>query len=102
MTEVVLQAISLSELQISLFTHITSEAPPKIHHLINLAERASIFDDLSEGQRKLLTELNPLNIEARYPEYKERIAQALTHELIARLLNETEAFLCWTKQRLKK
>ena len=86
----------------AIIASITSDAPPKIHHLINLAERAGIFDDLSEGQRKLLTELNPLNIEARYPEYKERIAQTLTHEIIARLLKETEEFLCWTKQRLKK
>ena len=50
---------------------ITSEIPPKTHHLIKLAEQAGIFDDLSEHQRNLLMELNPLNIEARYPEYKE-------------------------------
>ena len=80
----------------------TSEIPPYIHHLIILAERAGISDDLSEQQRKLLGELNPLNIESRYPEYKKRITQTLDAERTARLLKETEAFLCWIKKKLKK
>ena len=82
--------------------YVTSEIPPKIHNLINLSDHAGVFDDLSESQRNLLNELNPLNIEARYPEYKERIAQTLTAEITARLFQETEEFLCWIKQKLKK
>ena len=80
----------------------TSEIPPYIHHLIILAERARISDDLSEQQRKLLGELNPLNIEARYPEYKERVAQTLDAERTERLFKETEDFLWWIKKKLKK
>ena len=86
----------------AMIARLTSEIPPKIHHLANLAERAGIFYDLSEEQRNLLSELNPLNIEARYPEYKERIAQTLNKEKTERLFRETEDFLCWTKQKLKK
>ena len=81
---------------------VTSEIPPKIHNLISLSERAEIFDDLSESQRKLLNELNPFNIEARYPEHKERVAQTLTAETTARLFKETEEFLSWIKQKLEK
>ena len=81
---------------------ITSEIPPRIHHLILLAERAGIAGDLTEHQRNLLMELNPLQIEARYPEYKERIAKTLTHDITARLFHETEDFLCWIKQKLGK
>jgi len=81
---------------------ISNEAPPKTHHLINLAEQAGLFDVLSEHQRKLLGELNPLNIDARYPEHKERIAQTLSAEKTARLFNETEEFLCWIKKELEK
>ena len=81
---------------------VTSEIPPKTHHLIKLSEQAGIFDDLSECQRNLLVELNPLNIEARYPEYKERIAKTLTPEMTTRLFKETESFLCWIKQKLEK
>ena len=86
----------------AMIANITAEIPPKIHNLIRLAERADLFEDLSEQQRNLLKELNPLNIEARYPEHKERIAKTLTPEVTTRLFNETEEFLCWTKQKLKK
>ena len=86
----------------AMIASVTSEIPPKTHHLISLSERAGIFDDLSEDQRNLLNELNPLNIEARYPEYKERVAQTLTAETTARLLRETEDFLSWIKQKLEK
>jgi HEPN domain-containing protein len=86
----------------AMIANITSEIPPKIHHLINLSELAGVFDDLSEQQRKLLGELNPLNIEARYPEYKERVAKTLSAERTARLFKETEEFLCWIKKKLEK
>ena len=81
---------------------ITNEVPPKIHDLAELAVRADMFDDLSEQQQNLLKELNPLNIEARYPEYKERIAAKLSSDNTVRLFKETEDFLCWTKQKLGK
>jgi HEPN domain-containing protein len=81
---------------------VSSEIPAKTHDLAKLAECGGIFDDLSEQQLNLLKELNPLNIEARYPEHKERIAKTLTSEVTERLFKETEDFLCWIKQRLKK
>ena len=49
-----------------------------------------------------MNELNPLNIEARYPEYKERVAETLTPDVTARLYRETEDFVCWIKQKLEK
>ena len=81
---------------------VTSEPPPKIHDLAKLAERAGISDELTDEQVQLLKELNPLQIEALYPEYKERIASTLTNKITARLLVETEDFLCWIKQKLEK
>ena len=81
---------------------VTSEIPPKIHDLAKLAEQSGIFDELSEQQLNLLKELNPLNIGARYPDYKERIAKNLSSKTAARIFTETEDFLCWIKQRLRK
>ena len=78
----------------------TTEAPPRTHDLTKLAERGGVFGDLTESQLNLLEELNPLNIEARYPEYKEGISNILTAEKTGKLLKETEGFLCWIKQRL--
>ena len=82
--------------------NVTSELPPKTHDLTRLAEHAGIFDDLSENQLELLETLNPLNIEARYPEYKERISKMLTEQKSTDILKETEEFLCWIKQKLEK
>jgi HEPN domain-containing protein len=81
---------------------VTSEAPPKDHRLIKLAALALIEDDLSEKQITLLAKLQPLQIEARYPSYKERIAATLTLDYCKELLAETEEFLCWIKSKLEK
>jgi len=78
----------------------TNETPPKIHNLRKLAEMGGIFGDLSEAQRGLLKKLMPLHIEARYPEYKQKIKETLTTEYCGDIFAETEAFLCWIKQRL--
>ena len=80
---------------------ITDEVP-KIHHLLKLANMAEVNDDLSESQKSLLGKLMPLQIEARYPEHKSRIAATLTSDYCADLLKETEEFLCWIKARLEK
>jgi HEPN domain-containing protein len=80
----------------------TDEIPPKIHDLIKLAARANIAEELSAGQKQLLEELLPLQIEARYPEYKEKARATLTIEYCEKLLTETEAFLCWIKEQLGK
>ena len=48
------------------------EIPLKIHTLIRLAERTGLDQSLSDEQLDLIDVLEPLNIEARYPSYKER------------------------------
>jgi hypothetical protein len=55
---------------------------------------------MSPEQQNFIKELNPMNIEARYPEYKERIAAGLSDDICAELLAETEEMLCWIKERL--
>jgi HEPN domain-containing protein len=78
------------------------DAPPKIHNLITLAQRSGVYVDLSEEQLGLLEQLNPLQIEARYPEHKDNLTTTLTYEKCQIMYNETEAFLCWIKQKLSK
>ena len=76
------------------------EMPPKTHHLLKLADRAGFFQKMSEGQQTFIKELNPMHIEARYPEYKETIAAGLTGEICRGFLAETEEMLCWIRQQL--
>jgi HEPN domain-containing protein len=76
------------------------EIPPKIHDLTKLAVRAKLFDSMSEEQQNFVDDLNPLNIESRYPGYKDEIAAGLTEEICGELIKETEGLLCWIKERL--
>jgi len=76
------------------------EIPPKIHNLQKLAEKAGILKKMSEEQKDVIGLLNPLNIQARYPEYKNRIAATLTNDICQKLIVETEGLFCWIKQQL--
>ena len=76
------------------------EIPPKIHDLSKLAVKANIFDIMTEEQQDFIEDLNPLNIESRYPEYKDEIAAGLTKENCGELIVKTEELLCWIKEQL--
>jgi len=76
------------------------EIPPKIHDLSKLAVRANLFDLMSEEQQDFIDELNPLNIESRYPEYKDEIAAGLTNEFCGETIEGTEELLWWIKKQL--
>ena len=80
--------------------YIDDEIPPKTHNLQKLAEKAYLFSKMTEEQKDTIGKLNPLNIEARYPEYKNRIAANLTNDICKNLIKETEGLLCWIKQQL--
>ena len=81
---------------------VTSEVPPKSHDLPKLAAKTAVCDYLPNDYKVLLGKLTPLHIEARYPEYKDKIATILTEEYCGILLKETEEFLCWIKKKLGK
>ena len=76
------------------------QKPPFIHSLIRLAQKASIYDGFSEAQKELLDVLEPLNIEARYPDHKERLLTYLDFDRCIKLIEETEALFKWIKEKL--
>jgi HEPN domain-containing protein len=76
------------------------QIPPKIHDLSKLAIRAKLLDKMTEAQQDFIDDLNPLNIEARYPEYKDSIAATLSNEQCKELIVGTEELLCWIKAQL--
>jgi HEPN domain-containing protein len=86
----------------AIVSSITDEIPPKIHDLPKLAARGGVWDDITAEHKEWIKKLIPLQLEARYPEYKERIAGTLTSAYCKQLLRETESFLCWIKRRLGK
>jgi len=86
----------------AVIAHKIDEIPPRIHDLDRLAVLSGISEGLSEEQLALLDKLTPLQIEARYPEYRAKIMRTLTPKVCEQLLTQTEEFLCWIKQQLEQ
>jgi HEPN domain-containing protein len=74
--------------------------PPKIHDLVKLAKQGGVYDKMNERQQDFLEILLPLQIEARYPSYKEAVRASLTESSCQTILDETEALLQWINQQL--
>ena len=74
--------------------------PPYIHHLANLAIRSSLYEQMTEAQQEFIALLMPMNIEARYPEYKQKLASSLNKDSCLHLINETKNLQQWIKNKL--
>ncbi len=74
--------------------------PPKSHNLIDLAKKANIYSILSKEQKNFLVDLNPLNIESRYPTYVNKINSILTESRCKAILSDTEVLYKWIKTKL--
>ena len=82
------------------FVKITEETPPYIHNLRLLAEKTDIYSMMSEEQKDFLNELNPLQIEARYQEYKSAIEKKLTDKATQEILTKTKEMMAWIKSKI--
>ena len=76
------------------------ELPPYTHNLKYLAQKTGIDELMSEEQKDILNLLQPLNIEARYPEDKDGLLRNLTEEKCSYMLRKTEELYEWIKQKL--
>lgn len=77
-----------------------TEPPLKIHSLSRLAEKTGLDKEFSETQLDFIDRLEPLNIEARYPSYKERLMKSLTADYCTQLLKQTKELQQWIKNKL--
>lgn len=73
----------------------TKKLPPMIHNLLSLANLAGL--NLSPQQQVLFAELNPLNIEARYPG---NISKPLTKAEAESIARRTKVALEWLIKQL--
>lgn len=76
------------------------EDPPYTHSLLKLAAGCQISEALNESQRKFIEMMMPMNIEARYPDYKQALASGLTSEGCAEIITETKNMQQWIKSKL--
>jgi HEPN domain-containing protein len=82
------------------FVKCLNQTPPFTHNLRMLAETTGLSNDLDEETFLFIIGLQPLNIEARYPSYKEVILKNLTEEKCENLIKKTKEFFKWIKTKL--
>lgn len=79
---------------------VSEETPLKSHSLSRLSEKTGLDKAMSEEQLDFIDALEPLNIEARYPSYKERLMRSLNADRCKELINETNELRLWIKSKL--
>ena len=82
------------------YVRLKEETPPYSHDLPRLANLAGFYDLMTNEQKLFLNTMNPLNIEARYPDYKQRIAKGLNDERCRQIFEQTVQTQQWTKEMI--
>ena len=84
----------------ALYVKTKKEIPPKLHSLSVLIDKIGIENGISDYYSDIIDKLEPLNIEARYPTYKDEIFKTLTFEYCQKIIYETFDLLSWIKTKL--
>ena len=82
------------------YTKLKSETAPYTHSLSYLAKQGDFYEKFSERQKEFIDQIEPLNIEARYPSHKERLLKSLTDEKCLEIIQNTKEIQKWIKERL--
>ena len=72
---------------------------PYMHNLMKLVQSTGLATKMSDTQLKLLADLMPLNIECRYPSYKDELAKKLTKDFCKELINRTKELKLWIESK---
>lgn len=82
------------------FSSKFEDTPPFTHNLKLLADKIGIYNLMSEEQKDIIDLLLPLNIEARYPTYKEQLLRSLSYAKCEEILNQTNELKQWIEKQL--
>jgi len=77
-----------------------NDTPPFVHDLMLIANKAGIFEMLDDKQIDFIERLSPLNIRARYPDYKRTLAKEMNHVVCEKLIVKTQELQQWTKEKI--
>ena len=83
----------------SFYVRDNQELPPWIHNLVRLAEHTQL--SLTEAQRQFLADVNDFNIEARYPDIKQRFYRICTREFTQEQFSKIKEMYGWLLSRMK-
>ncbi len=82
------------------YTSRKSETAPYSHSLSYLAKKGEFYEEFSDHQKDFIDQIEPLNIEARYPSQKERLLRSLTQEKCIEIFEQTNKLQQWIKEKL--
>jgi len=85
----------------ALILHNTNVVPPKSHNLIFLAKKSGILAQLDESMKDLIADLQPFNIEGRYPEDRRKILESTPKRVFHEILIKTKEGIKWLEKNLK-
>ncbi len=78
------------------------ELPPKTHNLAYLSDKLGILDAFSNEHIEFIDELEPLNIQSRYPEHSDLLSKRFDQKYAEKIYHQTQEVQLWIKQRLLK
>jgi len=64
---------------------LKNDVAPFSHSLSYIAKKGDFYKEFSEDQKDFIDQVEPLNIEARYPSHKERLLKSLSKESVRKL-----------------
>ena len=82
------------------WSKIKPDEVPFIHNLLKLSQSCGLVSKMSSEQLRFIAELMPMNIEARYPSYKEELAKKLTPECCRTIIDKTKELKLWIEKLL--
>lgn len=82
------------------FTYLRNEVAPFSHSLSYIAKKGGFYEEFSEDQKDFIDQVEPLNIEARYPSHKERLLKSLSHEKCQEIIINTKELQEWIRLKL--
>ena len=73
--------------------------PPYVHNLAQIAIQCGIYEEMTPEQQRTIAVLMPMNIEARYPEYKEQLLKRMSEGFCRQLIEDTKALQQWIRNK---
>jgi len=92
--------LSIEKLLKALYVKTLEAVPPKIHSLSQLIKKIGIESELTEELSDIIDKLELLNIEARYPTYKDEMFKILSNDYCLSILSGTKELTQWIKKKL--
>lgn len=74
--------------------------PPYIHNHKRLAEGCGLYELMTDEQKDFIATISTFNIQARYPEYKDQLARALTKSVCQHVIDTTKELKQWIEKKL--